>query len=226
MIRMMVKKQKRQINQPVTSGSEAEKHHLIGNALCLDFANTLYGHGGTPLHEYLRSYRDLVIWSRKAGVLDDSDAEKLLRRADRQPNEALSVFHRAIALRETIYRVFAALVNGAEPKNVDLAVLNAARTAALAHSRVDRAGKRFAVDWDDETALDRMLWQIALSAGELLVSNNLRRVRQCRGETCDWLFVDTSRNQMRRWCQMRVCGNRAKVHRFLRRQRRLTARRR
>jgi predicted RNA-binding Zn ribbon-like protein len=42
----------------------------------------------------------------------------------------------------------------------------------------------------------------------------LLRVRACESDTCQWLFLDTSRNRSRRWCDMKVCGNRSKVRRF------------
>jgi predicted RNA-binding Zn ribbon-like protein len=199
--------------------SEAEKHHLVGNTLCLDFANTLYGHSGTPLHEYLFGYRDLVVWSRRAGILTEEDAERLIRVAERHPSEALSIFHRAIALRETLFRIFSAIARGISPKQADVVALNTARSAALVHSQIERTRGQFVLDWDDKTALDRMLWLIAVSATELLTSEKVKRVRECAGQTCDWLFVDTSRNQMRRWCSMRECGNRAKARRFLERKR-------
>src|SRR5512142_876084 len=92
--------------------SDTRIQHLIGNALCLDFANTLYGHAGPPIHDYLYGYHDLVLWSHKVGILTVSDAEKLVRAAARRPNDALAVYHRAIALRESIYRIFAALAKG------------------------------------------------------------------------------------------------------------------
>ncbi len=203
--------------------SEARKQHLIGNALCLDFANTLYGHAGTPIHEYLSGYPDLVIWSHKVSILTASDAEKLVRAAARRPNDVLAVFHRAIGLRETIYRVFAALALGQNPASADVESLNSARSEALAHTRLEQTGRRFSVDWNDKAALDRMLWPLALSAGDLLTSKNCARVRQCNGDPCDWLFLDTSRNHMRRWCSMRVCGNRTKVRRFFERKRRAIA---
>jgi len=199
---------------------DAEIHHLIGGAVCLDFANTLYGHGETPLHEYLFDYRDLILWSRHAGTLPDSDAETLLRKAARQSNEALSTFHRAIALRETIFRVFSTIAHGGYPKPADLEMLNAARSEAYLHSHIERSQDGFVIDWNDKTALERILWPIALSSAELLTSEKVRCVRQCDGDTCDWLFVDTSRNHLRRWCSMSKCGNRAKVRRFLERKRR------
>jgi predicted RNA-binding Zn ribbon-like protein len=205
----------------VTAKSDAEIHHLIGGALCLNFANTLYGHDKTPIHEYLFNYRDLVLWSRHAGTLTEDTATYLLRKAARFPNDALVVFHRAIALRETLYRFFSAIAFGNSPRPTDLAALDSARLAAISHSHVARTGKGFAIDWNDKTALDQMLWHIAVSAAELMTSDNLHRVRECNGDTCDWLFVDTSRNQMRRWCSMSVCGNRSKVRQFAKRQRKL-----
>jgi predicted RNA-binding Zn ribbon-like protein len=37
------------------------------------------------------------------------------------------------------------------------------------------------------------------------------RVRRCAGPTCVLLFLDVSKSGRRRWCDMAVCGNRAKV---------------
>ena len=87
-------------------------------------------------------------------------------------------------------------------------------SAASARLRLAQDGEEFRWDWDDEEALDRMLWPVARSAGELLTSDRLGQVRVCAADDCDWLFLDTSRNGSRRWCDMRVCGNRSKVRRY------------
>ncbi|HXO42658.1 MAG TPA: CGNR zinc finger domain-containing protein, partial [Thermoanaerobaculia bacterium] len=57
------------------------------------------------------------------------------------------------------------------------------------------------------------------SAAELLTSDKWRRVRECAGSDCTWLFLDRSRNRSRRWCAMQTCGNRAKARRHYRRAR-------
>ncbi len=70
--------------------------------------------------------------------------------------------------------------------------------------------------WVDagEPALDQMLGPVARSAVELLTSGRRARVRECEGANgCGWLFIDTSKNGRRRWCDMKVCGNRAKARR-------------
>ena len=73
---------------------------------------------------------------------------------------------------------------------------------------------RFGLDWaSGGPALYRVLWPVVRSAAELLTSEDLRCVRKCAASDCGWIFLDTSRNRRRRWCDMRACGNRAKVRR-------------
>ena len=62
------------------------------------------------------------------------------------------------------------------------------------------------------------LWPIARDAADLLASDRLEFVRTCASNTCEWLFLDESKNHRRRWCDMTKCGNRAKVKRFYVRQ--------
>jgi predicted RNA-binding Zn ribbon-like protein len=79
---------------------------------------------------------------------------------------------------------------------------------------VPRAGG-FEWKWaGDEDALDRMVWPVARSAADVLVSDEGSRVRRCAGESCHWFFLDSGRNRSRRWCDMRDCGNRAKARRL------------
>ncbi len=199
--------------------SEAATHKLIGGHLCLDFANTINGHNRATPHEYLRDYPDLAVWSRRAGLLTDAEAERLLRLADEDARKAASIYRQAIDLRETIFRIFSALALSRSPKAADIAALNEARWEALNHSTISTRAGSYVMDWTDKSALNRMLWPIVLSAAELLTSPQLSRVRECAGDRCDWLFIDTSRNHLRRWCSMAECGNRSKSQRFLARQR-------
>jgi predicted RNA-binding Zn ribbon-like protein len=190
---------------------DAEIHHLIGNNLCINFANTLYGHVGTPIHEYLFDYRDLVLWSRHAEILREQEAGSLLEEAELHPAEAQTVFQHAIELRETFYRVFANIAHARQLASDDLNRIHTAWKEDLNHSYLVRRSGGYALDWVPEPLLDRMLWPVTASAMELLTGDALGRVKQCGG--CDWLFFDQSRNHMRRWCSMDKCGNRLKMQR-------------
>ncbi|MGO4419602.1 CGNR zinc finger domain-containing protein, partial [Streptomyces sp. MCAF7] len=63
-----------------------------------------------------------------------------------------------------------------------------------------------------------LLAQVARDAVELLTDPVARgQLRQCEGETCSLVYLDTSRGRRRRWCSSEVCGNRERVARHRRR---------
>jgi predicted RNA-binding Zn ribbon-like protein len=193
---------------------------MVAGRLCLDFVNTVSGDRRYTVRERLNHYADLVAWSQQAGILADREAQRLREEADRRPDEAHDVLDRAVRLRETIYRIFWLVSEGNPPSPADLDALNRSLADALVHRKVVWTTDGFAWRWQGpDRALDRMLWPIAHSAAELLTSGDLGRVRECAGDTCGWLFVDTSKNRSRRWCDMKDCGNRAKARRHYHRTR-------
>jgi len=192
---------------------------LIGGRLCLDFANTISTRMETG-REYLTSYAELAAWSEHAGALAEDEAEALRNHAASHPNLAAGTLERAILFRETVYRIFSAIADGGEPGRADLAALNEALRPALSRLEVNSTGDGFAWRWTlDGNDLDGMLWPLARSAADLLTSEDLKRVRQCARDGCDWLFVDTSKNHSRRWCSMDLCGSRVKAKRYYQRKR-------
>ena len=197
-----------------------ETFELTGGALCLDLANTLeYRPTARPV-DYLRSFGDLLAWGEQAGAVAPAQAETLRRIAVRRRPAAGAVLKRARALRETLFTIFAAVAMRRAPPEAALASLNAALAGALRHARIAGAGRRFRWTWNNQRGdLDRILWPVIRSAAELLVDERLDRVRECGADNCAWLFLDTSRNRTRRWCDMTVCGNRAKARRYYRRNR-------
>ena len=188
---------------------------LAGGALALDFANTVGGTHVQPTHDHLRSYRDIVRFGVLTGALEPALAARLDRRAAREPVRAAAVSELGIALREAIWAVFSALASGDVPRDADLALIGDAAAAGAARSRLlyDRDGVAWTLPSDGED-LERPLWEIARSAADVLTSPERDRVKECASETCEWVFLDRSRNRSRRWCDMSDCGNRAKARRF------------
>jgi predicted RNA-binding Zn ribbon-like protein len=41
-----------------------------------------------------------------------------------------------------------------------------------------------------------------------------RRFKLCRNSECEWAFFDESRNRSRVWCEMQICGSRAKMRAY------------
>ena len=195
--------------------SAAVPFAFLGGALCLDFANTAFREDGVVVWESLGGFGDLLAWGVAAQVLAPEDAEPLRAAADERSGEAGGAFGRAVALREQVYRVFAALAEGGPADSRDLAALDRAQRDAFAHRGLAAEGEGFRWDWSGGgAALDRVTWRVAESAAELLTRGDLGRVRRCAGEDCTRLFLDTSRSGRRRWCDMSHCGNVAKVRRF------------
>jgi predicted RNA-binding Zn ribbon-like protein len=187
----------------------------------LEFTNSVSNHASGHPADRLPGYENLLELTERIKLLGPGQVRGLKRKAQRQPGEAAAVLAQAIRLREAVYRIFVALTEGASPAEADLAVLNKLLGRATAAARLSRRAGGFEWDWNvDETALDAPVHLMALAAVDLLTSENCGRVGQCADEDgCGWLFVDTSRNHSRRWCDINDCGNRAKQRRFQQRAR-------
>jgi predicted RNA-binding Zn ribbon-like protein len=98
-----------------------------------------------------------------------------------------------------------------------LAELNAALADALVHLRLVPGKRRagpLAWAWDDDDdSLDALLHPVVRAAGDLLSSDEAALIRVCAGVNCGWLYVDRSRNKLRRWCEMGTCGTDEKTRR-------------
>jgi predicted RNA-binding Zn ribbon-like protein len=203
-------------------GADPAFPRLLGERLCLNFANSVENRAGAKPEEFLRSYADLVRWGRHAGDLSVSEVLLLLAEGERRPDDAAATLSRALALREAIYRIFQAIANGDSPDGEDLATLHRDHLAALAQTRFTATPDGFALVWSgDYSDLGRVIWPVTRSAAELLLTGEPRRVKQCAGPDggCGWLFYDESKNGSRRWCSMEGCGSSAKMRRYRARKR-------
>jgi predicted RNA-binding Zn ribbon-like protein len=180
----------------------------------LDLVNTVDWRASSEPKELLNSYSDLVRWGRHTGLLKDREARGLAIEAAKHPKKASAVLKHALALRETLFRIFSAVRDGRQADAADLESLNLSLSDALSRLELRPAREGYQWEWKGEEAdLERVLWPVVRAAGELLTSEELSLLRQCPGEGCAWLFLDTSRNKSRRWCTMEVCGNRSKARR-------------
>ena len=188
---------------------------LLGGRPCLDFVNTLDWRGREQPTEFLKSYPDLIAWSRHAGTLSPQTAGRIAQKSESWPAKQKQAVKRAIQLRETLYRIFAALSDAKAAPPKDLETFNHFFSRAMTNSKIVRTPDGFKWDIEEDFAdPEWILGPVIRSAADLLISKDLKRVKKCGDPTCGWLFLDTSRNRSRRWCNMSACGNRAKASRF------------
>jgi predicted RNA-binding Zn ribbon-like protein len=184
----------------------------VGGRPALDFLNTLEARGEEAVREFVPDLDVLLVWVESLDLPLPTPVTELRRIAAADPDAAGRAYARAIALRESLYQVFAAALERRPVGEHELALVNEHLCQATDHHVLRPAEVGGVRDgWLGDDSLESPLWLIIIDAWDLLTTDLLRRVHECPGDQCGWLFLDTSRSGTRRWCDMRTCGNRAKV---------------
>jgi predicted RNA-binding Zn ribbon-like protein len=185
---------------------------LLGGHPVLDFVNTVDSRVGRLGTDYLTGYGDLLVWARRTGVVDPQALRRLEEAVAQQPAMAEVALKRAIQLREAIFGLCLA-EGGVGASDADLDILNEMVLRAGRNRRIVATEDGLAWHWAE--TLDLVADRVAVAAAELLLgARNRRPIRQCPGDNCGWLFLDTSRGGRRHWCSDRTCGTKARVRRF------------
>jgi predicted RNA-binding Zn ribbon-like protein len=181
---------------------------LVGGSVCLDFVNTIHDRHAVAPEDYLATPERYLDWSRRVGLLDGADCVAV----PDAPAARLELMAEVRALRDALHAVFSARIDGHPPDAVAVRVLDGWLHRAWADLVLDGDAR---LRWARAADARRPLQRIALSALELLEDTAPARLKRCaaRGE-CGWLFVDTSRNNRRRWCAMETCGTADKMARY------------
>ncbi|MFI5013666.1 MAG: CGNR zinc finger domain-containing protein [Hyphomicrobiales bacterium] len=198
--------------------SRAGSLPLVAGALALDFANTASGRGGERYLDHLKHAADIVAFARHASLLDEATAKRLADKISAGDAAFAGFFRDALSLREAVHRIAAAVARRGPPDQTDLSLLSSCCAAALAKAAIEMSDAGARWRWPTaDPAPETVLGPIALSAVGLLREGDPSRLKQCPGEHCGWVFFDMTKNRSRRWCEMSVCGNRAKAKAHYRR---------
>ena len=189
---------------------------LVAGHPALDLVNTLdnrFREAGAA--ELLGDYTALLRFTEQSGLLSAAQTRALQRGAGRAEGERVITAVRD--LREAAASVlYSRLEDGASLPR-DVRTLESYFHSARAQQElVATASPQLAWGWQlsSTTQAELPVWILSLQTSALLTSEAMGRLRSCQTETCRWLFLDTSKNHSRRWCDMKVCGNRMKARRF------------
>jgi predicted RNA-binding Zn ribbon-like protein len=142
---------------------------------------------------------ELATWFSEQGLVDD-----LVEPTDEEVGDAAAVRE---AIRELLL-----VNNGAatDPGAASKTLEDAGRKAHLG-VRFENGRPVLAPEGDGARgAIGRIIATVA----ELAPTDDWKRLKACRDETCRVAFYDKSRNRSRAWCSMEVCGNREKARSF------------
>ena len=209
-----------------------KKFDFLGDALCLDFMNTLHDAGAEDPGEELSTDADLAAWAAQAGILSASEAGRLQARAFRNDvqlnllgKKRASLRDDARTLREALRRMFQRAARAGKVVPRDVTTLNLLLERFPAAGRIETSNGDWTMNWESHAgAAEKFFYAIVKSAAELVATGRWRALRECASDTCTWMFLDTTKNHSRRWCEMARCGNRDKVYRFRARSRRASPR--
>jgi predicted RNA-binding Zn ribbon-like protein len=192
---------------------------LIGGDPALDLVNTLDWRfrEEPPPEELLRDYFDVVRFSAQSGLLSDALARRMIRNVS--PGKAKQVVDAVRELREAAARVFYAALKGDSLSVPSVKLLEGYFRDAHESQQLVWDGEKLAWRFSQSPVqsaalIELPLWMLSLRVEALMTSGEMQMLRACGNDECQWLFLDTSKNHTRRWCDMKICGNRMKARRF------------
>jgi predicted RNA-binding Zn ribbon-like protein len=188
---------------------------LLGGRLALDFAN-IPSYPGAPTQRL--SWEELIGFFQASHIVSSERGSTLLALAGSDPDAAQTLLSRSTALRDSLRKIFGAMVRNEEIALEWTEPINRILRITEGHDELVSADTGWKLDFvAREGGLDWLLAAIARSAAEIIVEGPQSRVRLCANPVCGLFFSDRSRTHRRRWCSMSVCGNRSKVAGFARR---------
>jgi predicted RNA-binding Zn ribbon-like protein len=179
--------------------SARSERALPRHALLLrDFVNTLDIDDGT---DELRDPASLVTWLDGRGLIPAGTGDSAGRRAGDADLDA------AVALRESLRAAMRAHHDMPEPPS---GIEAAAAGLPLRISESDGVPTLVPV----ETGVRGGLAWLAAAIAASTADHSWERLKICAEDTCQWAFLDSSKNRSKHWCSMQECGNRAKTRAY------------
>ena len=184
---------------------------FIGGHLALDFVNML------PRNREL-SWNQLIAFLESARIVTPERGGELLVLNRSDPQAAESLLRKALRLAAALRRAFDAVLHRQRVAREWVEPVNEVLRITEGHDELVSMDQGWEIQFvASESSLEWLLAAVARSAAEIIAEGPGARLRLCANPRCGLFFYDTSRTRRRRWCSMRVCGNRHKVAAFARR---------
>jgi predicted RNA-binding Zn ribbon-like protein len=165
------------------------RHRFSGGVLIYDLINTVVHRSKSELRtDHLADLEETTHFAKAARKFRNEEVQTFTGTGAITETERVLL----LELRETAYFQFQNSLAGLAADRSRLPGL----LRVIAQALDERSNMPFAAD-------------AALSALYQTAAGTQARLKTC--PSCDWLFVDKSKNGSRVWCDMAVCGNRQKA---------------
>jgi predicted RNA-binding Zn ribbon-like protein len=205
-----------EIGSEKETGRQSKKlqFELIGGHPATNLVNTLdWRFRESGAEELLNDYSDLVLFVEQSGLVSSADARRLLRTVPE--TKGRRVLAMAQELREAAAAVLYSILDERSPPASAIQRLQECAREAKQYEELHWDGSK--LEWavpHSPAPPEFPLCVLSLNTAEFVTSEKMSLLRQCGNAECRWLFIDTSKNHTRRWCDMKICGNRMKARRF------------
>src|SRR5215471_28050 len=204
------------LTKPVQESDWREGFLFLGNHVALDFLNTRPVQNGEAV-ELLPDFDALVRWFQAAGLLSSRQAASL-RQQWGESAQARQVVEAMRELREKLRKEVLFRERGGPVHRATIDELNRLMAEHPMLTRLKSGDEASTVElWFYPRRPEDLFGPVAHSAATLFSDVDRSRLRKC-GQ-CVLHFYDISKKGTRRWCSMRLCGNRLKVAAYAARQR-------
>jgi predicted RNA-binding Zn ribbon-like protein len=195
---------------------------LDGGCPVFDFTNTISNRNDPDYFDYLTKYNDFIQWSEKIGLLSKGRIHAISIFSESHVRKSADTLRQVVEAREVIFTLFSSLAQHRKADKGAMDAFNGLLSEALSNMRIDvgrtEVTTSFAVS--EKTILKEPLYLLIKNAFDILSSQSFERIKEC--PTCRWLFLDTTKNGKRRWCNMQVCGSNDKARRYYHRKKEST----
>ena len=183
---------------------------LLGGDLSLDFCNTASGQGTADATDHLDGYDDFLAWAVHASVLTSAAVAGMAGRLDDRAKAA--ALATVLEVRTALTGALGRIASGRPVPPRAMAAVNRFLSGAWEGARLEATPDGFELCFPEPGGTpDHLLRPILRSAAKLLETADPGRIKACPGAGCGWLFHDATKSSNRTWCEMRVCGSRAKA---------------
>ncbi|ELR70350.1 Hypothetical protein C900_04035 [Fulvivirga imtechensis AK7] len=193
-----------------------ENISLHGGWLCLDFINTVHDWTVDQPYDYLSSYEAVLKWSKRLKVLPEDDINALREKYEQDREAGEQVLDQMNKARKVLHELFLVVIRNSPIAEDIKKQFNKLLGSALSNLQIMVDGSILPQEYWDGMDLEKPLYPVMKSAYDLLMSDRLSRVKECGA--CGWLFLDKSKNNSRRWCDMQACGSTVKAKRYYRKK--------
>jgi len=182
---------------------------FIGGHPVLDFINTVEDQDKQRNLNLIADWSSFVAWAQAAEIFSE---EQLGVLNNAIPSvEKISLLVEIQQVKEETYNALNFILCSTSTENSAFKKLQCRIKTAISHASLVQQAASFS--WQANTNNPNWVVDILLLRIEdFLCHTDMTKLRQCKG--CSWMFLNSGRGKGRQWCNMKTCGNRAKLAAF------------